>query len=327
MKAISYSTAHALSAFALAEVNLPEPVLNEGDLLVEIKAAGFNPVDTKIRQNRSAPEGGHVVLGWDAAGIVIAKGSAVSGFEIGDAVYYAGDLTRDGAYAQRQAVDHRLVAKKPASLNFAEAAAVPLTALTAWEMLFEQFDVPRDKEFDLLVIGGAGGVGSLAVQFAKALTKGRVYATSGRPESADWLTDLGVDGVIDRNKPLKDAGFGPFDYVFSTTHTGDYLGQISDIMQPFGMFGLIDDPASLDIKPLKLKAIKIAWEFMFTKSMFNFKPETQGQILTEVAALIDAGRIRTTLGRTFEGLTADNVRKAHEILEKGEAIGKMVVTL
>ncbi|MFT4074431.1 MAG: zinc-binding alcohol dehydrogenase family protein [Asticcacaulis sp.] len=327
MKALAYESAHPITAFALAEVNASEPVLREGDLLVEIKAAGFNPVDTKIRTSRSGAEGRPVILGWDASGVVIGKGAAVSGFEIGDAVYYAGDLTRDGSYAERQTIDHRLVAKKPASLSFAEAAAVPLTALTAWEMLFEQFDLPKDKVFDLLVIGGAGGVGSLAIQFAKALTKGRVYSTSGRPESAGWLKALGADGILDRNAPLKDAGFGPFQYVFSTTHSHLYLDQLSDIMAPFGTFGLIDDPKGFDINPLKRKALKIAWEFMFTKSMFNHRPETQGQILTEVAALIDAGRVRTTLNRTFDGLTADNVRQAHEILESGKAVGKMVAVL
>ncbi len=327
MKALVYHTAHPVTAFALAEVNVPEPVLREGDLLVDVKAVGFNPVDTKIRASRSASDGRPVILGWDAAGTVIGKGDAVIGFEIGDEVYYAGNLTRDGAYAERQAVDHRLVAKKPASLSFTEAAAVPLTALTAWEMLFEQFNLRKDDACDLLVIGGAGGVGSLAIQFAKVLTKARVYATSGRPESAEWLKGLGVDGVLDRKKPLKEAGFGPFQYVFSTTHSHFYLDQLSDIMAPFGTFGLIDDPQSFDINPLKRKALKIAWELMFTKSLFDYKPETQGRILAEVAALIDAGHIRTTLAKTFDGLTAENVRQAHEILESGEAVGKMVAVL
>ena len=327
MKALAYDSAHPLNAFALREVNVPEPVLRAGDLLVEVKAVGFNPVDTKVRSGRSGSEGKRVILGWDASGVVIGKGAAVSGFEVGDEVYYAGDLMRDGSYAERQAVDHRLVAKKPASLSFAEAAAVPLTALTAWEMLFEQFNLPNDEVCNLLVIGGAGGVGSLAVQFAKALTKARVYSTSGRPESADWLKGLGVDGLLDRTKPLKEAGFGPFHYVFSTTHSHLYIDQLSDIMAPFGTFGLIDDPKNFDINPLKRKSLKVAWEFMFTKSMFDHRPETQGLILAEVAGLIDAGRIRTTLSKTFAGLTAENVRQAHDTLESGEAVGKMVAVL
>jgi NADPH2:quinone reductase len=327
MKALAYDIAHPVTAFTLAEVNVAEPVLRDGDLLVEIRAVGFNPVDTKIRTNRSGSDGKPVILGWDASGVVIGKGPAVSGFEIGDAVYYAGDLTRDGAYAERQAVDHRLVAKKPVSLSFAEAAAVPLTALTAWEMLFEQFSLPRAEAFDLLVIGGAGGVGSLAIQFAKALTKASVYSTSGRQESADWLRTLGVDGILDRKQPLKGAGFGPFRYVFSTTHSALYLDQLSDIMEPFGTFGLIDDPKGFDISPLKRKALKVAWEFMFAKSMFDYHPETQGRILAEVATLIDAGRVRTTLSRTLDGLTTENVRQAHQILESGEAVGKIVAVL
>ncbi len=328
MKALTYTAAHSLNTFALEETQVPDPVLRDGDLLIDIKATGFNPVDAKIRQSRSGQDGKPVILGWDASGVVAAVAPGVTGFDVGDEVYYAGDLTRDGSYAEKQAVDHRLVAKKPVGLGFAEAAAIPLTALTAWEMLFEQLAVPRDKPFDLLVIGGAGGVPSLAVQMVKTLTRGRVFATSGRPETTEWLKRLGADGVLDRSKPLtegmKAAGVDGFDYIFST-HSEPYFQQIPDLLKPFGTFGLIDDPKSFDVVPLKRKAQKVVWELMFTKSLFDFRAASQGDILRQVADLIDANRLRTTLSDTKQGLTAANVRAIHEKLENGLAVGKMVV--
>ena len=333
MKAIGYiqPTDPNFSA-GLQVFELPVPASGPLDLLVKIKAVSVNPVDYKVRASRAGSQDAPVILGWDAAGVVVASGDGVRGFRGGDAVFYAGDLTRPGSNAELQAVDHRLVAPKPKSLTFAEAAALPLTSLTAYEMLFEQLQVPQNKPFDLLVIGGAGGVASIAIQLIKALTQeGRVFATSGSEASHKWLGELGVSGVIDRRQPLAKGmeafGLKQFDYIFSTTHTQDYLAQLPDILRPFGGFGLIDDPQTLDIVPFKRKAAHIAWEFMFAKSMFGFHPETQGKILGIVADLIDHQKIKSTANTILKGLTVENVQEAHRRLASHTSIGKIVISL
>lgn len=331
MKALGYLKAHPLEAFSIREFDPPMPVPGADDLLVQVRAVSVNPVDTKVRQGRSAETGEPVILGWDASGVVAGCGASVERFKKGDEVFYAGELTRPGCNAEYQAVDHRLVSLKPKNLSFVESAALPLTSLTAYEMLFEQFGLLDGEKFDLLVIGGAGGVGSMAVQLVRALTKGRVFSTGGRESSREWLSALGVDGVLDRKKPLRDEmkklGLSRFDHVFSTTHTQDYLSQIADILRPFGNFGLIDDPGAVDVAPMKRKSVRVSWEFMFSKSMFDYRPESQGAILSRIARLAEEKRIRSTANEVLKGLNTDNLLKAHRRLEEGTAIGKIVLSL
>jgi zinc-binding alcohol dehydrogenase family protein len=313
----------------LQDVEIAKPSVGKGDLLIAVKAVSVNPVDYKVRQSREANEGAPVILGWDGAGVVEDVGDGVTGFKKGDEVFYAGDLTRQGSNAEFQTVDHRLVGLKPKTLSFADAASLPLTSLTAHEGLFEKLKAPKTGDFNILFIGGAGGVGSIGVQLAKTLTEGKVFATAGRGLSRDWLTALGADGVIDRQLPIREEmkrlGVLHFDYVFSTTHTAEYLRDLEDIVRPFGTICLIDDPAVLDIAGLKKKSISVAWELMFTKSMYRHDMESQGQILNEVARLAEQNRIRPTTKTVLEGLKSENFKQAHASLETGGGLGKIVI--
>ncbi len=324
MRAIGYFDAHAISEGKLEVFDLPRPQPGPRDILVDIRAISVNPVDTKIRKSRSGQRpDAPVVLGWDAVGIVVEMGAEVSGFALGDRIYYAGDITRQGSNAELQCVDHRIAAKAPTTLDDAAAAALPLTALTAWEALFEQLLVPRDRVTDVLVVGGAGGVASIAVQLLGALTPARVVATAGRPESRAWLQSIGVEHTVDRSGPL--GADNAYDSVFSTTASAEHWAKYPKIIKPFGDLCLIDDPGELPISGFKLKAQSIHWELMFTKSRFDVDAASQGVILAEVAALVDAGKVHTTVGTTLSGMTVDNVTKAHAILESGTAVGKVVI--
>jgi len=323
MKAFVYQKAHPLTEFALKLQELPDPKPGPLDLLVRVKAFSFNPVDYKIRQSRSS-EGSPIILGWDAAGVVEAIGSEVRDFSVGDEVYYAGDLNRPGSYAELQAVDHRLVAQKPALLDFADAAALPLTALTAYEALLER-GVHYTGATKALIIGGAGGVGSIAIQLLKAETAATVIATASRPETIAWVKEMGADRVIGRDLKAELPGGAPgLDVIFSTTHTADYLEIIPDLLRPFGHLMVIDDPSSLDIVPFKWKALSVHWEFMFSKSVHGFHLETQGDILRKVAAMVDTHRVKTTRSKTYAA-NEDNLRSVHQVLEQGTMIGKAVV--
>ncbi len=328
MKALAYTKAHPLSEFSIAEVELPEPKVEPKDLLVSIKAISTNPVDFKIRKSRSAADGVPVVLGWDAAGTVTKVGTDTSGFAVGDEVYYSGELLRAGAYAELQAIDSRLVAKKPKKLFFPEAAALPLTSVTAWEALFEK-GITYNEGTSVLVIGGAGGVGSIATQLLRSETKARVIATASRPETIRWCELMGANDVIDHTKDLagelKRIDCENVDVVFSTTHTDRYLETLSAILRPFGHFVLIDDPKSLDIVSLKRKSISTHWELMFTKSLHRYRMETQGEILQRIATLVDEGHLKTTANLVLQGLTPENIRRAHTLGEEGKAIGKIVI--
>ena len=273
MKAISYIDGmdHGFQN-PLVDIEKAMPSLKDRDLLVRIKAISVNPVDTKVRRN-SVVAGNMRILGWDAVGEVIEVGSGVQHFKVGDQVWYAGDLTRDGSNAEYQAVDERIVSLKPQSLSNAEAAALPLTAITAWEMLFDRFNVDLDQSDNILVIGGAGGVGSIAIQLLKAKTNLKVIATASREETKAWVKSLGADYVIDHtedlNTQIKALGLDAPRYIFSTNQTETYLPQISKLIAPQGKFGLIDDPKLLDIGEFKSKSVSVHWEFMFTRSMFN----------------------------------------------------------
>ena len=270
------------------------------------------------------------ILGWDAVGEIVEVGSGVQHFKVGDQVWYAGDLTRDGSNAEYQAVDERIVSLKPQSLSDAEAAALPLTAITAWEMLFDRFNVDLDKFDNILVIGGAGGVGSIAIQLLKAKTNLKVIATASREETKAWVKSLGADYVIDHtedlNTQIKALGLDAPRYIFSTNQTHTYLPQISKLIAPQGKFGLIDDPKSLDISEFKSKSVSVHWEFMFTRSMFNTTDiEQQSQLLHQVAELVDNHKIKTTLNQTLGKINAKNLKLAHELIETGRAKGKIVL--
>lgn len=334
MKAVGYRTAGAIDRDdALVDIDLETPVARGRDLLVAVRAVSVNPVDTKVRQGM-APEGdAWKILGWDAAGVVVAVGETVEGFAVGDEVYYAGALDRPGTNAEYHLVDERIVAHKPASLDFADAAALPLTAITAWETLFDRLAVARPVPGAtpaLLIVGGAGGVGSIAIQIARAATDLTVIATASRPETADWCRALGTHHVVDHGKPLDREiaalGLGAPTFVFSTTNTDQHVSAIATLIAPQGRFALIDDPAVLDVNPFKRKSVSIHWEFMFTRSLFDTADiAAQGALLTEVARLVDAGAIRTTRTETFGAINAANLKRAHGLLESGRARGKVVL--
>jgi zinc-binding alcohol dehydrogenase family protein len=277
------------------------------------------------------PAGEWKVIGWDAAGIVKSVGDKVTLFQPGDKVWYAGDITRSGSNAQMQLVDERIVGKMPESLSFGEAAALPLTSLTAWEMLFDRLEVSKqDSEKSILVIGAAGGVGSIMVQLLKKLTQLNIIASASRPETTSWLKELGVDHVVNHRNKLSDEftkqNLPSVDYVVSLNNTDSHLLEIEKVIKPQGKFGLIDDPEVLDIIPFKTKAVSVHWELMFTRSLFQ-TPDMQAQhsILNSVSTLIDEGSIKTTVGENFGQINAENLRKAHQFLETGKAKGKIVL--
>ncbi|UDF30285.1 UNVERIFIED_ORG: zinc-binding alcohol dehydrogenase family protein [Roseateles sp. XES5] len=335
MRAIAYQTPQAITAeTALVDIDLPTPEPKGRDLLVEIKAVSVNPVDTKLRANAAPADDGWRVLGFDAAGIVKAVGPEVTLFKEGDAVFYAGAIDRPGTNAEFHLVDERIVGRKPATLDFAAAAALPLTAITAWEMLFDRLKVRESvpgAANAILIIGGAGGVGSIAVQLARRLTDLTVIATASRPETADWVKSLGAHHVVDHGKPLAAEvaalGIGAPAFVFSTTNTTDHLAAIVETIAPQGRFGLIDDPKTLDVMPFKRKAVSTHWELMFTRSLFQ-TPDMieQHRLLNEVARLVDAGDIRTTLAETVGTINAANLKTAHAMVESGRTRGKLVLS-
>jgi zinc-binding alcohol dehydrogenase family protein len=317
---------------ALEDLELPAPQPGPRDLLVRVRAVSVNPVDTKVRRNRAAAPDQPQVLGWDAVGIVEGIGSDVTAFQPGDRVWYAGSITRPGANSELHAVDERIVARAPTSLEDAQAAALPLTAITAWELLFDRLRVPHGGGAgqSLLVVGGAGGVGSILIQLARQLTQLKVIATASRPETRAWCLELGAHAVIDHSQPLaqalKDGGHGEVDYVAALTQTGQHYAQIIESLKPQGALGIIDDMPVLDAMKLKQKAISLHWELMFTRSMFGTPDMAeQGRLLAEVAALVDAGRLRTTAGAHFGAINAANLLRAHAFVESGKAQGKVVL--
>ncbi len=334
MRAIGYTTSLPIDdPQSLVDLDLPKPETTGRDLLVEVKAVSVNPVDTKIRQRRADPDGAPQVLGWDAAGTVVAVGDAVTGFAVGDAVFYAGAIDRPGTNAEYHLVDDRIAGHKPKSLDWAQAAALPLTSITAWETLFDRLDVRKPvpgAANAILIIGGAGGVGSIAIQLARQLTDLTVIATASRDETRSWVEDLGAHHVIDHRKPLADQvaalGLGAPGFVFSTTHTDEHVAEIATLIAPQGRLALIDDPETLDISPLKQKSISVHWELMYTRSLFQTADMAeQGRILDEVARLVDAGTVKTTLAENFGRIDAANLRKAHARIESHTAKGKIVL--
>ncbi len=334
MKAVAYYHSLPISdPLSLQDIELDAPVAGPRDLLVEVKAISVNPVDTKVRGN-AQPEGGAAkVLGWDVAGVVKSVGSEVTLFQPGDNVFYAGSIARAGGNSELHVVDERIVGHMPKSLSFAHAAALPLTSITAWELLFERLQIAEgaaDKGQSLMIVGAAGGVGSILTQLARKLTGLKVIGTASRPETEAWVRELGAHQVLDHSKPLNEelarAGLPQVTHVASLTQTDLHLEQLVEALAPQGRLALIDDPKSLDVGKLKRKSISLHWEFMYTRSLFE-TPDMieQHHLLNRVAQLIDAGTLKTTFGEHFGTINAANLRRAHELLESGKAKGKIVL--
>ena len=323
---------------ALVEVELPKPEPRGHDLLVRVKAVSVNPVDVKVRSPRPDVEREPRVLGWDAAGVVEAVGEAVTLFRPGDEVYYAGSIDRPGSNSAYQLVDARIAGPKPRSLDFEAAAAMPLTTITAWEGLFNRLGVARDPAANarrsILVIGGAGGVGSIAIQIAKRVAGLRVAATASRPESAAWAREMGADLVIDHRQPLRPqleaADFGLADYIYCTSNTEQYIAEMADAVAPQGKVCLIVETkggAPVNISLFQSKSVTLAWELMFTRPLYQTADmQAQHELLAEAARLFDAGVLRSTVTERFGPLSAENLRRAHARLETGAMIGKLVLS-
>jgi NADPH2:quinone reductase len=319
---------------SLLDVELPTPVAGEHDLLVRVEAVSVNPVDTKLRAPKPQVETSPRVLGYDAAGVVEAVGSAVAGFQPGDRVYYAGDVTRPGSNAQFQAVDARLAALMPHNLDFADAAALPLVAITAWELLFQR--MPFDSEHggegkSLLVIAGAGGVGSIAIQLARRAGF-TVIATASRAESADWCRAMGARHLVNHREPLAPQlgalGLPQIDAALNLADTDAYWDELGALLAPQGHVGLIVEPkGALNIgDPYKAKCIGIHWEFMFARARFKTEDMAeQGRILARVAERVDAGELQSTRRETLQPINAANLREAHRRLESGGSIGTLTL--
>ncbi|TDK37201.1 zinc-binding alcohol dehydrogenase family protein [Rhizobium deserti] len=336
MRAVGFNMPQPITAeTSLIDIELPMPEAKGRDLLVEIKAVSVNPVDTKVRASAAVEAGQHRILGYDAAGIVTAVGPDVKLFKPGDEVYYAGAINRPGTNAEYHLVDERLVGFKPKSLNFEEAAALPLTAITAYEALFQRLKV-QDKVPGawnaVVVIGGAGGVGSIAIQLLRQLSDVTVIGTGSRPETQDWIRELGAHHVLDHSKPmapqLNQMAIGQPAFVFSTTQTEQHVADIIELIAPQGRFSLIDDPKEpMDIRPFKSKALSVHWELMFTRSLFQTADMIeQHKLLNHVAELVDAKKIRTTLAHVIGSINAANLKKAHAVIESNRTKGKLVLS-
>jgi len=315
---------------SLFDTNLPVPVPGARDLLVAVKAISVNPVDTKVRANAAVTE--PRVLGWDVAGIVTAVGHQVTLFKPGDEVFYAGAITRPGCYSEFHLVDERIVGHKPATLGFADAAALPLTSVTAGELLFERLEVKENggENDTLLIIGAGGGVGSILTQLARQLTRMTIVGTASRPETRQWVSALGAHHVIDHSRNLVEQlhalGIKSVTHVASLTHTDSYYDQLIEALAPQGRLALIDDPAVLDAKPLKAKSLSLHWELMFTRSTFHTDDMIeQHNLLERISSLIDQGTLKTTLGQHFGVINAANLRRAHALIESGKSRGKVVL--
>ncbi|WP_422050799.1 zinc-binding alcohol dehydrogenase family protein [Shimia sp.] len=331
MKAVGFKESLPVEvANALEDIELGTPIPRDQDLFVEVQAVSVNPVDTKIRM-RGGPETGHKVLGFDAAGVVKGLGAGVSKYKLGDEVFYAGDAARQGTNAQFHVVDERIVGRKPSKLSMADAAALPLTSITAWEILFDSFKLQEGagQGDTLLVIGGAGGVGSILIQIAKAATKLRVVATASRPETIEWCKKMGADHVIDHRDDLTEQldalGIAPR-YVASLTATEQHFDAIVDVIEPRGEICVIDDPVDLNIMKIKQKSLSFHVEFMFARPIFQMDDiDSQRAMLNRIADLVDAGEIITTATRHLGSINAANLIEAHRLQESGSVYGKTVL--
>lgn len=333
MKAVGYKKSLPIDASeSLFDFETAKPEPAGHDIRVSVKAVSVNPVDTKVRKRAEPPAGEIKILGFDAAGVVDAVGPQVTLFKPGDEVSYAGSILRQGTNSEFHLVDERIVGHKPKSLSFAQAAALPLTSITAWELLFDRLGVAQGKDDrrTLLIIGGAGGVGSILIQLARKLTSLTVIATASRPESMKWCLDLGAHHVIDHSRSMKEQidklKLAPVTLIASLTNTDQHFPALADIIAPQGRVGLIDDPTSLNVNLLKPKAVSLHWESMFTRSMFQTDDMiSQHKLLDEVARLVDRGELRTTLDKVVGKIDSQTLKQAHAMIESGRSTGKLVL--
>lgn len=333
MKAVAYRSPGPIDApDSLVDLQLPRPQATGRDLLVQVQAVSVNPVDTKVR--KGAPVSGDArVLGFDAVGVVREVGPQVTLFKPGDEVWYAGAIDRPGSNAEFQLVDERIVALRPRTLSVADAAALPLTGITAWELLFDRLRVPlagAGKPSTLLIVGAAGGVGSVLVQLARQLTGLTVLATASRPETREWVSALGAHHVIDHHQPMAAQiaalGLPPVDLVISLTQTDKHFAQLVEILAPQGKFALIDDPEAIDVRLLKRKSLSLHWELMFTRSLYQTDDmQAQHDLLGELSKLVDQGTLRSTARAHLGKINAANLQEAHRLQETGSVIGKIVL--
>ena len=315
---------------SLLDLEVPAPVASGHDILIDVKAIAVNPVDYKMRAPKDQVETTPRILGWDVAGVVRGTGPDVTLFKPGDAVYYAGARMRPGGNSEQHLVDERIVGRKPTTLSFAEAAALPLTTLTAWEGLFERMAISKAGAHagrTALIIGGAGGVGSIAIQLAKQLARLTVIATASRPETTKWVRELGADRVVDHTRDLAPQLGAEVDYVFCLSTIEPYLAQFPAIVAPQGKIcAIVGTQKPLDLGPLMAKSVTFAWELMFTRPAYQTADMiTQHQILDEAAALVEKGVLRTTLTTNLGAITAANLKRAHALLEGGRVIGKLAL--
>lgn len=334
MKAVGFKTSLPIEeAESFIDFEIATPIPTGHEILVKVKAAGVNPVDYKVRQNSAKEKvlDTPKIIGWDAAGIVEAVGDQVTLFKAGDEVYYAGDITQNGSNAEFQLIDERIVGKKPSSLTYVEAAAMPLTTLTAWEILFDRMRInEKDKGKSILIIGGAGGVGSIAIQIAKKVAGLTVLATASRAESVEWCKRMGADYVVNHRDLINEVratGFRQVDFILDFVDVNQYWDAFAELIRPQGAIGSISDPVQpINLRQLKSKSVSFHWELMFTRSMFQTEDIIeQHYILNKAAELFDNGTLHSTLTTTLSGLLADNFKTAHRELESGSTIGKLAI--
>lgn len=329
MKALVYQNAHPVEQFSMEIAELPDPELRSTDILVEVKAIGINPGEAIFRATKSAEPGGHVLLGLEFSGVVKALGSSATGFNVGHRVYGTGDMLRDGAWAELVAIDPRVVARIPDNLSFADAASLPIGCLTGWEAMFRENDRLPASVGSVLVVGGAGAVGSMAIQLLKARTRAKVIATASRGETREWCVAMGADLVVDHAgdvpAQLKDVGIRTVDMVLSTRSTGQHLGWIASVLRPFGHLSAPDVTGVTDLGALFFKSISIHTEVVFAKGLNGYRVQSQSEILGAVANLTANRKIRPITNRLLHGLDAANMKIAHELLESGRTIGKVVI--
>ena len=331
MKALVYENAHTLEEFAIKLADVPEPALRELDVLIDVHAVAINPGETFFRRTRSAELGGRVILGWEFAGVVAQIGPLVRTLKAGDRVFGTGDLSRDGSWAERLAVDHRILAKIPDKVSFVDAASIAVGAITAWEAMFRDQDALPSGVDRVLIVGGGGAVGSLATQLLKAKTKAYVITTASRSESEKWCREMGADLVIDHTKDIENqlASFQihHIDLVLSTANTSGNLGWIAKILRPFGHLCVVDSSPSLDANALMLKSGSLHLEMIFSRILHGSDVHRQGSILEAIANLVAEGRMRPIATTCLRGLTAETMRTAHELLESSRTIGKVVISM
>lgn len=333
MKAIGFKTSHEINhEESLIEFETAKPKAKGFNIVVKVNAVSMNPVDTKVRANAAKDTAldEPKILGYDGIGIVDSIGENVTNFNIGDRVYYAGDVSKNGSNSEFQLIDSRIVAIAPTSLSDEEATVLPLTSLTAWEAMFDRMNISTTKNKTILIIGGAGGVGSIATQIAKARTNLTVIATASREETITWSTHMGADYVVNHRdlvNSVKEAGFEIVDYIFNVANTEIHWDAMAELIAPQGRIcSIVDTATPVDINKLKPKSASFIWEFMFTRPMLNTDDiEKQGEILTQIATLVDEGKIRTTLTKTINGFSVDSIKEAHKISESGKAIGKIAI--